>query len=146
MLFLSCKCHSMPSLCLVLSVNNCLKYCCDFASFGSFSVWSCQSIKPHRCNKSQVRVVNLSNKVSFNFVTGAFSVSVPHVFSSQGYESNTQLLPPYITAYSQFVESTESMDKINVPVTSLIKSKIPVAFVIHCFVSLSLITGPRFHH
>ena len=66
--------------------------------------------------------------------------------SSQGYESNTQLLPPYITAYSQFVESTESMDKINVPVTSLIKSKIPVAFVIHCFVSLSLITGPRFHH
>ena len=33
MLFLSCKCHSMPSLCLVLSVNNCLKYCCDFASF-----------------------------------------------------------------------------------------------------------------
>ena len=35
MLFLSCKCHSIPfqSLCLVLSVNNCLKYCCDFASF-----------------------------------------------------------------------------------------------------------------
>ena len=132
MLFVRCKCHLIPfqSLCLVLSVNNCLK--------SSFK-------RKRRCNKSQVRVVNLSNKVSFNSVTGALSVSVPHVFSIQGYESNTQLLPPYITAYSQFVESTESMDKINVPVTSLIKSKIPVAFVIHCFVSLSLITGPRFH-
>ena len=31
-------------------------------------------------HRSQVRVVNLSNKVSFNFVTGALSVSVPHVF------------------------------------------------------------------
>ena len=47
MLFLSCKCHSIPfqSLCLVLSVNNCLKYCCDFASFVSFFVWSCQTVK-----------------------------------------------------------------------------------------------------
>ena len=37
--------------------------------------------------------------------------------SSQGYGSNTQLLPPNLTAYSQFLESTESMDIINVPVT-----------------------------
>ena len=37
--------------------------------------------------------------------------------SSQGYGSNTQLLPPNITAYSQFLESTETTDIINVPVT-----------------------------
>ena len=48
--------------------------------------------------------------------------------SSQGYESNTQLLPPNITAYSQLIESTESIDTIIVPVTSLIQN--PCSF---CF-------------
>jgi len=128
MLFVRCKCHLIPfqSLCLVLSVKNCLKYCCDLQVLGPFSVWSCQSVN------------------NWRHIT-----AIKHQYCKQPHMClvfNTQLLPPYITAYSQFVESTESMDKINVPVTSLIKSKIPVAFVIHCFVSLSLITGPRFHH
>ena len=66
--------------------------------------------------------------------------------SSQGYGSNTQLLPPNITAYSQFLESTESMDAFNVPVTFLIQIHVPVAFVVQCLVSLSLITGLRPQH
>ena len=61
--------------------------------------------------------------------------------SSQGYGSNTQLLPPNITAYSQFLESTESMDAFNVPVTFLIQIHVPVAFVIHALFRYHLSFG-----
>ena len=65
--------------------------------------------KEARCNKSQVQLSICEIKCHFILSMAPCLCLCLMSVSSQGYGSNTQLLPPNITAYSQFVESTKSI-------------------------------------
>ena len=127
-----------------------LKFSCQFVKWSliSFCQWRHVYVLMSELSTICLKLLNCKSscdvrlQVWFIFHSHWCLMSV----SSQGYGSNTQLLPPNITAYSQFLESTESMDAFNVPVTFLIQIHVPVAFVVQCLVSLSLITGLRPQH